>query len=137
MNEQYPLTVYFDASCGLCHNEMQNIKIHDSEQHLIMVDCSAEGFDDMPYRADGVTREAMMDCLHVRNSQGAWIKGISAFELLYRTVGMPAMANFWGGRFTRPLMERTYPWIARHRQLISKFGLGRGVDKRSASTDSR
>jgi len=123
MNEQYPLTVFFDASCGLCHNEMQNIKIHDSEQHLILMDCSAAGFDDRHYRVNGVTREAMMECLHVRNSQGVWSKGISAFELLYHTVGMPAMANFWGGRFTRPLMERVYPWIARNRQAISKMGL--------------
>lgn len=123
MNEQYPLTVFFDASCGLCHNEMQNIKIHDSEQHVILVDCSAEGFDDVSYQVDGVTRAAMMECLHVRDSQGAWIKGIAAFEVLYRTVGMPAMANFWGSRFTRPLMERVYPWIARNRQFITKTGL--------------
>jgi predicted DCC family thiol-disulfide oxidoreductase YuxK len=123
MNEQYPLTVFFDASCGLCHNEMQNIKIHDSGQQLILVDCSAEGFDDTPYRSDGVTRAAMMECIHVRNNQGEWIKGISAFELLYRTVGMLVMAKFWGGRYTRSLMERVYPWIARNRRAITKTGL--------------
>lgn len=123
MNEQYPLTVFFDASCGLCKNEMQAIKIHDSGQRLSLVDCSANNFDDTPYRADGVTREAMMACLHVLNSHGKWIKGVSAFELIYRTVGMPVMANLWGGRFTRPLAERAYPWIARHRGLFSWTGI--------------
>jgi predicted DCC family thiol-disulfide oxidoreductase YuxK len=123
MNKQYPLTVYFDASCGLCNNEMQNIKIHDSAQHLILVDCSTANFDDAPYRADGVTRDAMMERLHVRDAQGAWIKGVSAFELLYRTAGMPVLANLWGSRFTRPLAERAYPWVARYRQAISWTGI--------------
>lgn len=122
MNEQYPLTVYFDASCSLCSSEIQNIKTHDSAQNLILVDCSAASFDDTPYRADGVTRAAMMERLHVRNSHGEWFKGVPAFELLYYTVGMPAMAKLWGGRFTRSLMERVYPWIARHRQTISFTG---------------
>ncbi len=123
MHEQYPLTVYFDASCGLCNSEMQTIKIHDTEQRLMLVDCSAVSFDDTPCRVDGVTRKAMMECLHVRDNQGSWIKGVSAFELIYRTVGIPVLAVFWGGRFTRPLMEHVYPWIARHRQALSRTGL--------------
>lgn len=123
MNEQYPLTVYFDASCRLCHNEMQNIKIHDTGQQLHLVDCSAANFDDTPYRKDGITRETMMACLHVCNKQGEWIKGVPAFELLYRTTGMTAMASLWGGRFTRPLAERAYPWVARHRMAVSWTGL--------------
>ena len=123
MHEQYLLTVYFDASCGLCNSEMQTIKLHDTAQRLMLVDCSAASFDDTPYRVDGVTREAMMECLHVRDNQGTWIKGVSAFELLYRTVGMTALAILWGGRFTRPLAKRVYPWIARHRQVVSWTGL--------------
>lgn len=123
MDRQYPLTVYFDASCSLCNSEMQNINIHDKAQHLILIDCSATGFDDTPYLSDGITREKMMACLHVRDAQGTWIKGVPAFELLYRTIGMPVLANFWGGRLTRPLMERIYPLVARHRQLISRTGI--------------
>lgn len=123
MNEQYPLTVYFDASCGLCNSEIQNIKIHDSVQQLILVDCSAADFDDTPYQSDGVTREDMMECLHVRDRQGVWFKGVPAFELLYRTVGMSVLEKLWGGRYTRPLMERVYPWVARHRQAISWTGM--------------
>lgn len=120
---QYPLTVFFDESCSLCNSEIQNIKIRDTGQRLHLVDCSYISFDDSPYRAEGITREAMMNLLHVRSSNGEWIIGVSAFELLYRTVGMPFLANFWGGRYTRPLTERVYPWIARHRQIISCTGL--------------
>lgn len=123
MKDHYPLTVYFDASCGLCNSEMQAIKTHDSAQRLNLVDCSHASFDDAPYRADCVTREDMMKCLHVRDSHGEWIKGVSAFELLYRTVDLSTIANLWGSRFTRPLAERIYPWIARHRQVMSWMGL--------------
>jgi predicted DCC family thiol-disulfide oxidoreductase YuxK len=123
MNEQYPLTVYFDASCGLCNSEMQAIKIHDSEQRLILVDCSSQSFDDAPCRADGISRQELMACLHVRDSAGVWIKGVAAFELLYRTVKMPTLALLWGGRFTRPVMERAYPWVARHRRFLSWTGM--------------
>lgn len=122
MNEAYPLTVYFDASCALCNSEMHLIKAHDAAQSLILTDCSADDFDDAPFRFEGITREDMMACLHVRDSRGKWIKGVSAFELLYRTVGKTVLADLWGSRLTRPIAERAYPWGARHRQLLSWTG---------------
>ncbi|MDO8989370.1 MAG: DUF393 domain-containing protein [Sideroxyarcus sp.] len=123
MHEQYPLTVFFDASCSLCNSEMQVIEMHDTNQRLVLVDCSGAGFDDTAFRDEGVTRVDMMACLHVRDSRGGWIKGVAAFELLYRSVGMSLLASLWGGRLTRPLMERAYPWVARHRQLLSWTGM--------------
>ena len=118
-----PLTVFYDASCGICNSEIWNIKTHDAEQRLILVDCSSDEFDDAPYQAFGITRDAMMECLHVRNSRGAWIKGVAAFELIYRAAGMKAFAMFWGGRYTRPVMEHIYPWVARHRRMLSWTGI--------------
>ena len=123
MGQQFPLTVYFDASCRLCNSEIQTIKLHDVENNLILVDCSAEEFEGSLFKTEGVTRKEMMDQLHVRDSQGAWFKGVASFELLYRTVGLSTIANFWGGRYTRPLAELLYPWIARHRQVLSRTGL--------------
>lgn len=123
MNHAYPLTVFFDASCGLCREEMMNIQLHDHRRRLLLVDCSGNGFDDTPYRAAGITRDAMMNCLHVRDSQGNWSLGVNAFELIYRAVGIEALATLWGGRYTRPLMKRLYPWVARHREALSLTGL--------------
>ena len=42
MNTTYPLTIYFDASCALCNSEMQNIKLHDTDDLLLLVDCSSQ-----------------------------------------------------------------------------------------------
>ena len=123
MKDAYLLTVYFDASCKLCNSEMQNIKLHDIENRLMLVDCSAPEFDDGPFLMEGITRDVMMNCLHVRNDQGVWIKGVAAFEVIYRSVGMVSIAKLWGHPITRPLAERAYPWVVRHRHFLSRLGL--------------
>jgi predicted DCC family thiol-disulfide oxidoreductase YuxK len=123
MNTAYPLTVYFDASCALCNSEMQNIKRRDTNNALILIDCSAAEFDDTCFKAQGITRAAMMNCLHARDADGAWLKGVAAFEVIYRSVGMAAIAKFWGHPLTRPLAERAYPWVVRHRHVLSALRL--------------
>ena len=123
MSTVFPLTVYFDASCALCSSEMQTIKLNDIENLLVLVDCSASNFDDRPYLKDGITRDAMMRCLHAQDAQGQWLKGVAAFEVIYQAVGMTAIARLWGHPLVRPLAERTYPWVVRHRYMLSALGL--------------
>lgn len=123
MNTAFPLTVFFDASCALCSSEMQNIKLNDSDDQLVLVDCSASDFDDAAYREDGVTRDAMMRCLHAQDAQGRWLKGVAAFEVIYRAVGMTTIAKLWAHPLLRPLAERAYPLVVRHRYMISALGL--------------
>lgn len=118
-----PLTIYFDASCALCNSEMQNIKLRDADNELILIDCSASDFDDSPFYAEGITRDTMMNCLHAQDANGAWLKGVAAFEVIYRTVGMASIAKLWGHPLTRPLAERVYPWVVRHRHCLSALGL--------------
>ena len=123
MKTEMPLIVYFDASCLLCNSEMQNIKAHDVDDAVILVDCSAPDFDDSPFRAEGITRDAMMKCLHARDANDTWLKGVAAFEVIYRSVGIASVANMWAHPLIRPLAERVYPWIARHRNPLSMLGV--------------
>jgi predicted DCC family thiol-disulfide oxidoreductase YuxK len=123
MNPAYPLTIYFDASCALCNSEMQNIKLHDTGNALLLIDCSAPDFDDRPFHAEGITRDTMMNCLHAQDANGQWIKGVAAFEVIYRSVGMASIATLWGHPLTRPLAERAYPWVVKHRHALSALGL--------------
>lgn len=122
--EQAPkLTIYYDASCRLCSSEMHNIKQHDIENCLTLVDCSSSVFDDSAFKHEGIDQEAMMNRLHARNEQGEWVKGVAAFEMIYRSAGMTSIATLWGHPLTRPLAERIYPWVVRHRQFLSNLGL--------------
>jgi len=123
MNTIYPLTIYFDASCRLCNSEMQNIKLHDANNQLILIDCSTPTFNEMPFHAEGITKKLMMNRLHAQDANGKWLVGVDAFEVIYRTVGMASIATLWGGRFTRPLTKRLYPWVVKHRYTLSKIGL--------------
>ncbi len=123
MNPAFPLTIYFDASCALCNSEMQNIKLRDTRNALLLIDCSAPDFDDIPFHTEGINRDSMMNCLHAQDANGRWIKGVAAFEVIYRTVGMAAIATVWGHPLTRPLAERAYPWVVKHRHFLSALGL--------------
>lgn len=123
MNTTFPLTIYFDASCALCNSEMQCIKRLDAESRLTLVDCSAPGFDDRAFHAEGITRDTMMNCLHAQDADGKWLKGVAAFEVIYRAVDMAMIANLWGHPAIRPVAERAYPWIVKHRHLLSALGV--------------
>jgi predicted DCC family thiol-disulfide oxidoreductase YuxK len=122
-NITYPLTIYFDATCRLCNSEMQNIKVHDTKNLLALIDCSAPTFDDTTFVAQGITTTAMMNRLHAQDADGNWLIGVAAFEGIYRTVGMASIAKLWGSFITRPLAERLYPWVVKHRYTLSRIGL--------------
>ena len=119
----YPLTVYFDASCRLCNSEMQNIKAHDANNQLILIDCSSQQFDDSPFKPQVIRKVDMMTLLHAQDAKGQWWIGVDAFTVIYETVGLNMLSKLWGSRLTRPWAKRLYPWIARNRQLLSFIGL--------------
>lgn len=123
-----PLTVFYDGACRLCSAEIGGLRRIDHRQALHMVDCSGADFDDGPWRAEGVTRAAMLGAMHVRDARGAWFIGIDAFEAMYAAVGVVAMARAWTHPLLRPLNERLYPRIVRHRQRLSALGAHRLVD---------
>ncbi|MBI5719387.1 MAG: DUF393 domain-containing protein [Burkholderiales bacterium] len=117
------LTVYYDGGCALCRAEMQEIRQMDAHGEVAFVDCAAAGFDDAPLRAQGVSRGAMLQALHVRDVLGDWHRGVDAIALLYATVGAPWLARAWAHPLTRPITRRVYPWIVRHRHRLSALGL--------------
>jgi len=123
----YPLTVYYDASCPLCRAEMETLKSRDMADALHLVDCSAPTFDERATAADGVTRAHMMARIHARDNAGRWLRGMDVFAAVYAAAGLHALARIYASRLLRPLFDRLYPWIADHRQALSRFGLPRLV----------
>jgi len=117
------LRVFYDGSCGLCSAEMQALHELDRDDALALIDCSAPAFDDTPFRAEGVTRAAMLRALHVRDILGDWHRGVDAIALLYATVGAPRLARLWAHPLTRPFAQWFYPLVVRHRHTLSGLGL--------------
>lgn len=117
------LTVYFDGQCGLCRAEMNEIHALDTQGDIALVDCSPADFSDEAVRRAGLTREDLLSAMHVRDVLGDWHRGVDALAVLYATVGAPCLARAWAHPLTRPLTRRLYPWLAAHRQALSRFGL--------------
>jgi predicted DCC family thiol-disulfide oxidoreductase YuxK len=123
----YPLTIFYDASCPMCASEMHALKARDSAGKLELVDCSAREFDDTVLFGTLIRREDLMSFIHARDAHGRWFVGIEVFEIAYAAAGLKKIAGFWGSPAARPLLARLYPWIARHRQLLSRIGFHRLV----------
>jgi len=121
----YPLTIYYDASCPLCRAEMETLKSRDMADALRLVDCSSPTFDERTIAAEGVTRAHMMARIHARDDAGRWLRGMDVFAAVYAAAGLRVLARIYATRRLRPLFDRLYPWIADHRQALSRFGLPR------------
>lgn len=117
------LTAFYDGSCSLCSAEMQALHELDHDDAIALVDCASPAFDDTPYRAEGITRAAMLQAMHVRDVLGDWHRGVDAIALLYATAGAPRLARLWAHPFTRPIVQWLYPIVVRHRHALSSLGL--------------
>lgn len=119
---RYPLTVFYDASCPMCANEIFALKVRDCGGRLELVDCSAPDFDEDMLAGTGITRTALMTRIHARDAHGRWLLALDAIEAAYRAVGLEQAAQFWGSRRLRPLLDPLYRWVARRRQALSRLG---------------
>jgi predicted DCC family thiol-disulfide oxidoreductase YuxK len=126
-NLEFPLTVFYDASCPMCASEMHALQRLDRAGRLQLVDCSAPGFDERPYRREQITRTALMTRIHAHDARGRWLVGLDAFEAVYYAAGLTTVARFWGNARWRPILDPLYTRVARHRQLLSRLGLNRLV----------
>lgn len=117
------LTAYYDGQCGLCSAEMAEIRALDVHGDIALVDCAAPDFADADVAAAGLSRADLMAAMHVRDVLGDWHRGVDAIALLYATVGAPGLARAWAHPWTRPFTQRLYPWVVKHRLLLSRLGL--------------
>jgi predicted DCC family thiol-disulfide oxidoreductase YuxK len=117
------MTVYYDHSCPLCRAEIQALRQADVLAEINWVDCSEVDFRCAAAAANGINRSAMMAALHLRDQNAQWLVGVDAFAALYRQLGLHGLANPWSMPVLRNVLRWCYPWIARHRQWLSRLGV--------------
>lgn len=119
----WPLRIYYDHSCPLCRQEMHGLVAGDRSGRIELADCSAPGLADAEaVRADFGVAE-MQRIIHARDAAGVWYRGVEVFVIAYDAVGLTGMARMWSHPWLRPLWERLYPWFARNRMRLSRFGV--------------
>ncbi len=104
--EQRETTVYFDGACPVCSREIAQYRRLRGADALRFVDaasCEAAAF------GPGLTREAALARMHVREADGRLVSGAAAFAAIWRR--LPAFA--WaapliGHRLVAPLAEAGY-----------------------------
>ena len=117
-----PIDVFYDGNCPLCSAEMDAIASMNRDGALRLIDCAAANFDRSTYAAEGITHQAMMDAIHIRDATGQWWQGPDAFAHIYSQVDMKRIAQFWGSSTLRPITKRLYPFIAKNRHHLSTIG---------------
>lgn len=122
---RWPLTIYYDRSCPLCAHEMHALVAHDRFSRVRLIDSSVEDFHDAEAAAAGVSAAQMSTLIHARDAAGVWFRGVDVFVLAYQAVGLAQIARLWSWPRLRPLWDRLYPWVARNRMQLSRFGLPR------------
>jgi predicted DCC family thiol-disulfide oxidoreductase YuxK len=121
MQITYPLTIFYDASCPLCADEMHAIKAADFANKLILVDCSNDNFNEPAFCPS--TKALMMERIHAVDAAGVWYKSVDVFTAAYGAIGFKLMQQFWGSKILRPILDKMYPLIADNRHWLSKTPL--------------
>lgn len=134
---QYPLTIYYDASCRLCDGEMRNLMLRNTKGLLTFVDASAPGF------ASPITHTTQTDllaCIHAQWADGQVITGVAVFRHAYSAVGLGWLTAPTAWPVLRQWADRAYPWLVRHRHQVPRWlvaGLFEGPTRWAAERAAR
>lgn len=115
--QTYPLTLLYDGACPLCSMEMERLMVRNRNGQLRFVDASAPGFDAKHY---GTTQEEVMRIIHGVCADGSLVRGVEAIRLAYAAAGLHGLARLLDMPLARAVANRTYPYIADNRYLLSR-----------------
>jgi predicted DCC family thiol-disulfide oxidoreductase YuxK len=117
MASDYPLKVFYDASCPVCALEMDHLRARDSEGRLELVDMSAPGFD---AACHGFAHADLDAAIHAVRPDGSVVRGMPVLRLAYRAAGLGWLLRPTGVGPLRPAFDAAYRLFARHRKTISR-----------------
>jgi len=117
MASDYPLKVFYDASCPVCALEMDHLRARDSEGRLELVDMSAPGFD---AACHGFAHADLDAAIHAVRPDGSVVRGMPVLRLAYDAAGLGWLLRPTGVGPIRPAFDAAYRLFARHRKTISR-----------------
>lgn len=101
-----PPTLYFDGSCPVCSREVAMYRQQTGAERLCWIDASS---CDSAQLGPGLTREAALARLHLRQADGRLVSGAQAFTNLWQN--LPAwspLGRILGAKPVLPLLEAGY-----------------------------
>ena len=117
MATDYPLKIFYDASCPVCALEMDHIRARDSGGRLDLVDMSAPGFD---ASCHGLALADLDAEIHAVRPDGSVLRGMPVLRLAYDAARLGWLLRPTGVAPLRPVFDAAYRLFARHRKSISR-----------------
>lgn len=117
MGSDYPLRIFYDASCLVCALEMDHLRRRDKARRLVLVDMSAPAFDATPF---GLTLADFDAVIHGIRPDGSIVRGMAVLRLAYDAVGLGWVLKPSSSAALRPLFDAAYRVFAQHRKPISR-----------------
>lgn len=117
MPSDYPLKIFYDASCPVCALEMDQLRARDSGGRLELLDMSAPGFD---AACHGLALADLDAAIHAVRPDGSVVRGMPVLRLAYAAVGLGWLLRPTGVGPLRPVFDAAYRVFARHRKSISR-----------------
>lgn len=115
--DDFPLTVFYDASCPVCALEMDALHRRDACGRLNLVDMSAAGFD---AGAHGFTAGDLDAAIHAVRPDGTVLRGMDVLREAYAGAGLGGLLRATRWPVLRPVFDAAYAGFARHRHAISR-----------------
>ena len=117
MASDYPLKIFYDASCPVCALEMDQLRARDGAGRLELVDMSAPGFD---AACHGFVNADLDAAIHAVRPDGSVVRGMPVLRLAYAAAGLGWLIRPTGIGPLRPVFDAAYRVFARHRRSISR-----------------
>jgi predicted DCC family thiol-disulfide oxidoreductase YuxK len=117
MAPDYPLKIFYDASCPVCALEMDQLGARDKGERLVLVDMSAPRFD---ARCHGFSHAELDAAIHAMRPDGSVVRGMEVLRLAYAAAGLGWLLRPSAVGPLRPAFDAAYRVFARHRKAISR-----------------
>ena len=117
MRSDYPLTIFYDASCPVCALEMDQLRSRGTAGRLVLVDMSALGFDAANY---GLSLPEIDAVVHALRPDGSVVRGMAVLRLAYAAAGLGWVLRPSASAPLKPVFDAAYRVFARHRKPISR-----------------
>jgi predicted DCC family thiol-disulfide oxidoreductase YuxK len=117
MRPDYPLTIFYDASCPVCALEMDQLQSRGTAGRLVLVDMSAPGFDAAHY---GLNLTEIDAVIHALRPDGSVVRGMGVLRLAYAAAGLGWVLRPTATAPLKPVFDAAYRVFARHRKPISR-----------------
>ena len=123
MNNNEPVTVYYDGACHLCRFEIAHYNRQNKDGCVLFVDASQPDAD----LGEGLTYDRAMARLHLRFSDGRMTSGAAAFVEIWKLLprwrwaariaqlpGIIHLLEFMYRLFLplRPVLSRLFGWLS-------------------------